>query len=85
LLERKKNPKTLLEATQDNTAPLNIGWVAIGAGIAQVTDDFPEYDQGAAGYGKRFGAGLADEVKWQEGSYRRTGAQRRPGAWHCNI
>ncbi len=37
-------------------------WVAVGfqAGIAQASDEFPEYGQGAQGFGKRYGAGLAD-------------------------
>lgn len=32
------------------------------AGLAQATNEFPGYGQGAAGYGKRYGASLADEV-----------------------
>ena len=42
--------------------PVEIGLVAAQAGISQATDEFPGYGQGAAGYGKRFGATLADEV-----------------------
>ncbi len=39
-------------------------FVAVGAqaGIGQATDSFPEYGQGAQGYGKRYGAALADQV-----------------------
>jgi hypothetical protein len=39
-------------------------FVAVGfqAGIGQATDEFPAYGQGAAGYGKRYGAALADSV-----------------------
>ena len=47
---------------KDKTDPFTFGWVAFEAGLAQANNDFPEYGQGAAGYGKRFGAGLADEV-----------------------
>jgi hypothetical protein len=47
---------------KDKTDPFTIGWVAFEAGLAQVNNDFPEYGQGAAGYGKRFGAGLANET-----------------------
>jgi hypothetical protein len=47
---------------KDKTDPFTFGWVAFEAGIAQANNDFPGYAQGAAGYGKRFGAGLADEV-----------------------
>ena len=32
------------------------------AGIGQATNEFPGYGQGAAGYGKRYGASLADQV-----------------------
>jgi hypothetical protein len=32
------------------------------AGLSQAEDEFPGYGQGAQGYGKRFGATLADEV-----------------------
>lgn len=39
-------------------------YVAVGfqAGISQATDEFPGYGQGAEGYGKRYGATLADQV-----------------------
>jgi hypothetical protein len=47
---------------KDKTDPFTIGWVAFEAGIAQANNDPPGYGQGAAGYGKRFGAGLADET-----------------------
>ena len=47
---------------KDKTDPFTIGWVAFEAGISQANDDLPGYGQGAAGYGKRFGAGLADEL-----------------------
>jgi hypothetical protein len=40
------------------------GFVVVGiqAGIGQATDAFPTFGQGAAGYGKRYGAALADGV-----------------------
>jgi hypothetical protein len=39
-------------------------WGAAGlqAGLSQAENEFPGYGQGAAGYGKRYGATLADEV-----------------------
>jgi hypothetical protein len=39
-------------------------YVAAGlqAGLSQAENEFPGYGQGAAGYGKRYGATLADEV-----------------------
>jgi hypothetical protein len=39
-------------------------WAAAGlqAGVSQAENEFPGYGQGAAGYGKRYGATLADEV-----------------------
>ena len=39
-------------------------FVAVGlqAGIGQASNSFPAYGQGAAGYGKRYGAALADNV-----------------------
>ena len=36
--------------------------VGVGAGIAQANNSFAGYGQGAAGYGKRFAAGLGDDV-----------------------
>ena len=42
-------------------------FVATGlqAGLSQATDEFPGYGQGAAGYGKRYGAALADQTSSQ--------------------
>lgn len=42
--------------------PVEFGVVGLQAGISQAEDEFPEYGQGAAGFGKRYGATLADEV-----------------------
>jgi len=47
---------------KDETDPFTIGWVAFEAGLAQSNNDPSEYGQGASGYGKRFGAGLADQT-----------------------
>ena len=42
-------------------------FVATGlqAGLSQATDEFPEYGQGAEGYGKRYGASFADQTSSQ--------------------
>jgi len=40
--------------------PANFGISAIIAGIEQATNAFPGYNQGAQGFGKRYGASLAD-------------------------
>lgn len=42
--------------------PVAIGVVGVQAAISQGENEFPAYGQGAVGYGKRFGASLADEV-----------------------
>ena len=42
--------------------PVELATVGAQAGISQAEDEFPEYGQGAAGFGKRYGATLADEV-----------------------
>jgi hypothetical protein len=42
--------------------PVEFGVVGLQAGISQAEDEFPSYGQGAAGYGKRYGATLADEI-----------------------
>ena len=40
--------------------PANVGFVAVVAGFEQAGNEFPEYGRGVSGYGKRFGAGMAD-------------------------
>jgi hypothetical protein len=40
--------------------PMNVMFVAVVAGGEQAGNQFPGYGQGASGYGKRFGAGMAD-------------------------
>lgn len=42
--------------------PAEFGIMGLQAGISQAQNEFPGYGQGAAGYGKRYGAALADEV-----------------------
>ena len=42
--------------------PIEFGLVGLQAGIEQASDSFSGYGQGAEGYGKRYGATLADEV-----------------------
>jgi hypothetical protein len=42
--------------------PVESGVAGLQAGLSQAEDEFPEYGQGAAGYGKRYGASFADEV-----------------------
>ena len=42
--------------------PATIGTVGLQAGFSQAVNEFPGYGQGMQGYGKRFGASLADEV-----------------------
>lgn len=42
--------------------PVELSVVGLQAGLSQAEDEFPEYGQGAAGFGKRYGATLGDEV-----------------------
>ena len=42
--------------------PFQYAAAGFQAGLAQATNEFPGYGQGAAGYGKRYGASLADQV-----------------------
>lgn len=42
--------------------PVELGTVGFQAAVGQAEDEFPEFGQGAAGYGKRYGATAADEV-----------------------
>ena len=42
--------------------PATIGTVGLQAGFSQAVNEFPGYGQGMQGFGKRFGASLADEV-----------------------
>ncbi len=52
--------------------PAAIGIVGVQAVLSQGENEFPAYGQGAQGYGKRFGASLADEVSagfWSSYAY----------------
>jgi hypothetical protein len=40
--------------------PANVMFVGVVAGAQQAENAFPQYGQGMSGYGKRFGAGMAD-------------------------
>jgi hypothetical protein len=42
--------------------PVTVTIAGLQAGLGQASNEFPGYGQGAQGYGKRFGASLADEV-----------------------
>lgn len=42
--------------------PVTFALIGAQAGISQAQDSFPSYGQGAAGYGKRYGAACADSV-----------------------
>jgi len=42
--------------------PAEFTIVGLQAGISQAQDSFPEYGQGASGYGKRYGAAFTDQV-----------------------
>ena len=47
-------------AWKSTTDPITIAGTAFLAGLQQAGDQYPEFGQGALGYGKRFGAGYAD-------------------------
>ena len=47
---------------RNTTDPFTIGYTAFNAGIQQANNKLSGYGQGAAGYGKRLGAGLANET-----------------------
>lgn len=49
-------------AFKDTTDPFAFVLAGFYAGIAQWQDDFPEFGEGSAGFGKRFGAAYADQV-----------------------
>ncbi len=42
--------------------PVTLSIIGLQAGLSQAEDEFPAYGQGAAGYGKRYGASLTDSV-----------------------
>jgi len=56
-------PRQKLEiVVKDTIDPYTIGFTAFTAGIAQANNVPSAYGQGAAGYGKRFGASYADQA-----------------------
>lgn len=58
-LRRREKFHLFLKSAFD---PVTIGIVGVQAGLSQADNSFPDYGQGAQGYGKRFGAAFADEV-----------------------
>ncbi len=52
-------------AAKQITDPFTFAVAGLQAGIGQATDEFPGYGQGAAGYGKRYGATFADQASGQ--------------------
>ena len=54
-----------LLAVRETFDPVTILGIAFNAGIGQAQNDDPSYGQGAEGYGKRFGAGLAGQASSQ--------------------
>jgi hypothetical protein len=58
-LEVKDKFKLFVEDTLD---PLTIVGVGFNAGLAQAENSDPQFGQGSQGYGKRFGAALADQA-----------------------
>ena len=52
--------------------PGTLGIVGLQAGLSQAENEFPAYGQGAEGFGKRYGASMADEVSagfWSDYTY----------------
>ncbi len=47
---------------KSSTDPVNFALLGVQAGLSQAANDFEQYGQGAAGFGKRFGAALADST-----------------------
>ena len=58
-LTAKQKFKVVLQSSFD---PAEYAYVAFLAGISQASDSEPAFGQGAAGYGKRFGAAFADNT-----------------------
>lgn len=47
---------------QSATSPFNFAGLAAQAGVSQAADTFPEYGQGAEGYGKRYAAAFTNST-----------------------
>jgi hypothetical protein len=57
------SPKQKFELAWKSTIdPVNLAVTGVIAGVQQAQDNFSSYGQGAQGYGKRYGASLADSV-----------------------
>ena len=64
LCELSLHDKFLL-TLHETSDPVTFLGIAYNAGISQAERDAPGYGQGAEGYGKRFGAGLASAASFQ--------------------
>jgi len=64
LCELSRRDKFLL-TLHETSDPVTFLGIAYNAGISQAEHDDPSYGQGAEGYGKRFGAGLAGTASSQ--------------------
>jgi len=64
-------------AIRSRVDPVMFATIAVAAGIEQKTNTFPGYGGGAQGYGKRYGAALADAV-----SERMIGGAILPSLFH---
>lgn len=49
-------------SAEDAFDPYGLVSAGVNAGVEQATNDHPQYGQGAAGFGKRYGADFADEA-----------------------
>jgi hypothetical protein len=45
-------------SVSNTLSPFSIGGSLLGAGISQAMDSYPDYGQGAEGFGKRFGSSM---------------------------
>jgi hypothetical protein len=57
--------KKFMLFAKDTFEPVTFGIAGFNAGLAQASNDDPTFGQGAEGYGRRFGAALADQVSGQ--------------------
>ena len=52
-------------SVSNTLSPFSIGGSLLGAGISQATDSYPDYGQGAEGFGKRFGSSMGRSASRQ--------------------
>jgi len=52
-------------SVSNTLSPFSIGGSLLGAGISQAMDSYPDYGQGAEGFGKRFGSSMARSASRQ--------------------